>query len=354
MSKILIDAYKIKDLYSGLGQFSLNFANQLILLNPPGYDINFLIPNGTNPELIKTNSVGQLVKAGFQKRFFPFLNEKYSIWHSLYQFPSYLPNSNTIWILTIHDLNFLHEKSEQKSAYYLKRLQNNINRADHITTISNYSKDLIEKNLNLKGKTIKVIYNGIAPNDSIPAKKPGFIDNEKFFFSIGIFNKKKNFHVLLPIMKHFNDYKLILAGNADTPYGKEIQREINRLNMADRILLPGKISESDKSWLYNNCEAFLFPSLAEGFGMPAIEAMKAGKPVFLSRSTSLPEIGGDIASYFPNFDELEMSNVIKTNLNEHNKNRDYNEHQIKKHASKFCWENTINQYLELYNQIKKS
>jgi len=352
MKKILIDTYKIKDLYSGLGQFSLNFANQLIIRRPPGIEINFLIPKGANSELIKSESGIRFIKAGFQKRYFPFLNEKYSIWHSLHQFPSYFPNRNTIWILTIHDLNFLHEKSVQKSAYYLKRLQKNIDRADYITTISKYSKDLIEKNLNLKGKTIRVIYNGIAPNVSIQSKRPDFIDKEKFFFSIGIFNRKKNFHTLLPLMKHFNDYKLILAGNADTPYGKEIQREIFRLNLENKIVLPGKISESDKYWLYNNCEAFLFPSLAEGFGMPVIEAMKAGKTVFLSKYASLPEIGGDVAFYFDNFDELGMYNLIRTNLNMHNKNRDFYEHGIKNHAEKFCWDNSINEYLKLYDYIK--
>jgi glycosyltransferase involved in cell wall biosynthesis len=351
MKKVLVDIYKIKNLYSGLGQFSLNFANELIIQRPQDYEINFLIPNERSGELLKKEATIRFVKDSFRMRYFPLLNEKYHIWHSLHQFPSHYPGKDTKWILTIHDLNFLFEKSEQKAEFYLNQLQKNIDRANYITTISNYSKDLINKYLNLKGKSIQVIYNGIAPNDIVQEEKPNFIGKEKFFFSISLFNKKKNFHTLLPMMKHFSEHKLILAGDFNTPYGREIQNEITKLNLENKILLPGKISEAHKYWLYNNCEAFLFPSLAEGFGMPVVEAMKAGKAVFLSKYSALPEIGGDMAFYFDSFDELEMFKLIKSSLVSYNKNRGVYENKIKKHAGNFNWNICMNKYLELYHKI---
>lgn len=351
MKTILIDTYKIKDLYSGLGQFSLHFANQLIIQKPSDVELNFLIPQSIDQEILKRESGVHFIKAGFQNRYFPFLNKKYSIWHSLHQFPSHFPRKGTAWILTIHDLNFLYEKNERKSASYLKRLQKNVDRATCISTISNYSKKVIEENLDLKGKKIQVIYNGIPDHVSVPGKKPHFMNKEKFFFSIGIFNKKKNFHTLLPLMKYFQNYQLVLAGNADSDYGKEIVREIHRLKLEDRVILPGKISESDKYWLYDHCEAFLFPSYAEGFGIPVVEAMKAGKPVFLSTYTSLPEIGGDKAFYWNSFDEFEMSTVIKKNLDIYNSNSALHEQEIKKYAEKFSWDSCIQEYLKLYDSI---
>ncbi|NCO55592.1 MAG: glycosyltransferase family 4 protein, partial [Bacteroidetes bacterium] len=172
-------------------------------------------------------------------------------------------------------------------------------------------------------------------------------------FSIGIFKEKKNFHTLLSLMKSFEDYHLIIAGDNDTPYGKQVQKQINDLTLADRIILPGKINDNDKFWLYKNCEAFLFPSLAEGFGMPVIEAMNFGKPVFLSKFTSLPEIGGDSAFYFENFDEEYMSAFIKSKLTYYHENQTNISEQIKKHAEKFRWENCITQYIKLYNKIIK-
>lgn len=351
MKKILVDTYKTIDLHSGLGQFSLNFAKQLLSQKPTELEITFLLPKNVNPNCISQSSVVHSIKSDFQKRYFPFLNTSYTIWHSLYQLPSHFPGRNTFWILTIHDLNFLQEKNPHKANKYLKRIQKNIDRADCITTISNYSKGLIEQHLNLNGKEIHVIYNGIASNDYPTMVKPDFMGDGKFLFSIGIFNRKKNFHTLLPLMKSFENHQLILAGNHETSYGKEIMQEIKRLNLEKKVLLPGKISESDKYWLYNNCDALLFPSLAEGFGMPVIEAMKAGKPVFLSKYTSLPEIGDDAAFYFDSFEETNMVKVIQSGLDEFNRNPSFHINRIKKHAERFSWQTCMNNYLNLYKQF---
>ena len=77
--------------------------------------------------------------------------------------------------------------------------------------------------------------------------------------------------------------------------------------LEERIILPGEISDMDKYWLYKNCEAFVFPSMYEGFGLPVIEAMNFGKPVFLSTFSSLPEVGGKYALYWENFDSQLMN-----------------------------------------------
>lgn len=353
MKDILIDLYKLKNLYSGLGQFSLNFAKKIISKKNTDLQLNFLVPKGWESRLNNSESTVKFTFANFQKRFFPILNQNYTLWHSLHQFPAFLPRRNTKWILTIHDLNFLTEKDEKKASSYLKKLQNHINRADAITTISEYSKKIIEENIDTKGKSVQVIYNGIPAPSALNAKKPKFITDKKFFFAISLLTAKKNFHVLLPMMKHFEEFQLIIAGNKNTNYGKELEREIIRMNLGNQVLLPGKIDEPEKNWLYLNAEAFLFPSLAEGFGMPVIEAMKSGKPVFLSKFTSLPEIGGDLAYYFEDFEEISMANLIKEKLEEFERNKQNNSLALIKYAEKFNWESSINQYLELYYQILK-
>jgi len=155
----------------------------------------------------------------------------------------------------------------------------------------------------------------------------------------------------LSLMKYFKDYQLVIAGDNNTRYGKQIKQHIIANNLNERIILPGSIGTEEKFWLYKNCEAFLFPSLAEGFGMPAIEAMKFGKPVFLSKFTSLPEIGGDHAFYFENFDEEYMSSFIQSNLSYYNNNKISLSDQIINHAEKFNWQKSITQYLQLYYKI---
>lgn len=349
MKEILIDLYKVKNRYSGLGQFSENFAREYARSPLYGVTTDYLVPDKKLP----INSPGiRLVKAGFQKRYFPSFNKNYDLWHSLHQFPSHQPNQQTRFLLTIHDLNFLVEKGGAKRKKYLDCLQRNIHKADAITTISEYTRNLVQEHVNLRGKKIQVIYNGITTGD--PAESPPGYVQGKFFFSIGLFNRKKNFHSLLPAMKHFKDHQLILAGDHATAYGREMKVQIDQMDLGNQVVLAGKVSDPEKYWLYSNCEAFLFPSLAEGFGMPAIEAMKFGKPVFLSTFSSLPEIGDDKAFYFDKLEEDAMAGFIKEKLAAFHQDPVTFSKEVKAYAEKFNWEKCLGEYKQLYREILDS
>lgn len=350
MKDILIDIYKTKNIYTGLGQFSMNFAKEIETQHPKELAIDFFVPKNTHLTFSGKNI--NIVQPSFLKRYFPASNKNYFIWHSLQQFPSFFPRKNTIWILTIHDLNFMIEKDESKKKKYLNQLQKNVDQADYITTISYFTKKEIEKHIDIGKKEIHVIYNGVVSVNESKITKPTFVQKEKFFFSIGVFNEKKNFKVLLPLIKHFDNYQLIIAGSNDTKYGKEIKSEIEKLGLKDKVILPGTIDDSDKYWLYANCDALLFPSLAEGFGLPVIEAMYAGKPVFLSSHTSLPEIGGPLAFYFDNFNIEDMTDLIRSKLKYVNNNLENFENESKIYASKFNWRYCMSNYLKLYDKIK--
>jgi len=320
----------------------MQFAKQLAIQSPK-YNIHYL---AAKKSLISFGN-SKIIKANWQQQLLPHLGKKYDLWHSLHQFPRHLPHKATKHILTIHDLNFIIEKSPVKANKYLKRLQKNIDKADCITTISEFSKKQITKHLDLSSKPVHVIYNGVDSGVDMLAKKPSLVAETPFFCSIGIFNSKKNFEVLLPIMKKFPDIKLYLAGNNNTTYGKFIISEIQRLSLENQVILLGKISDQEKNWLYKHMSALLFPSLAEGFGMPVIEAMHHGKPVFLSKHTSLPEIGGKHAFYFSDFEPENMAKQINSGLKEYQDNPMLAE-QIANHAKQFSWQNCIKQYVTLY------
>jgi glycosyltransferase involved in cell wall biosynthesis len=345
IKRVLIDLYKTKDLYSGLGQFSINYATELVKAGSE-FDFSFLVPRNFNNETIK----GRTITASAFRRYIPDLNKGFDLWHSLDQFPSFFPNRETTQILTIHDLNFLTEKNKEKGLEYLDRLQKNLDKASVITTISNYTRKHIEENLRVKGKPIYTIYNGVRIAEG-QGVKPAFINNEPFFFSLSVFKAAKNFEVLLPVMRNFKHHKLILAGNNETAYGAAIREKITDLGLKSRVIMPGKISEEEKTWLYQNCDGFLFPSKAEGFGLPVIEAMMFGKPVFLSRYTSLPEIGGDQAFYFDSFDTEHMADIITNGIDRYKTDQPRMEKHIKDHAFKFSWNNSARNYLDLYREI---
>jgi glycosyltransferase involved in cell wall biosynthesis len=346
----LIDIYKIKDLYSGLGQFSLHLAKNLIEINN-NLDLDFLIPDKNIEGFFNKNQNVNFTKTNILLRYFPQLNKKYDFWHSTQQFPSFLPDKKSKQILTIHDLNFLYVKTPKKIKNYKKKLQKNIDRADFITSISEFTKNEILENFDLKGKNISVIYNGVNERETDNLIKPEFVDDSKFFFSVGVFKPSKNFHTLLKIMGHFEDTKLIIAGNCNTEYGNMIKEEIITYGLENRVILQGIISENEKNWLYKNCSAFLFPSIAEGFGLPVIEAMKYGKPVFLTRLGSLPEIGDKFAWYFDDFAPESMANVIKNGIAEYSKYPMIYSTNIIQHSSKFTWKKCAAEYLKLYNEV---
>ena len=94
--------------------------------------------------------------------------------------------------------------------------------------------------------------------------------------------RKKNFHVLPRILKG-NDYRLVIAGNiSSNSYCAEILEQAREWGVESRVTITGPVSEPVKQWYLQNCDAFVFPSIAEGFGLPVIEAMRYGKPIFTS------------------------------------------------------------------------
>ncbi|MNR21059.1 Glycosyl transferases group 1 [compost metagenome] len=100
-----------------------------------------------------------------------------------------------------------------------------------------------------------------------------------------------------------------------------------------------------------NCTAFLFPSIREGFGLPPIEAMSFGKPIFLSDKTSLPEIGGDVSNYWTNFDPEYMKEILFNGLTHFENNKTEIENQLKRRATSFDWKIAAAEYLKVYRGI---
>jgi glycosyltransferase involved in cell wall biosynthesis len=220
-----------------------------------------------------------------------------------------------------------------------------------LTTISHFTKKQIETQLNLGGKEVRVIPNGVKLEVFPEATRPSYLEEGPFFFSIGIFSKKKNFHVLLPLLKHFPEHRLVIAGNKSTSYGSRVVQMARELGVEDRLVLPGKVDDAGKYWLYSHCRAFLFPSKAEGFGLPVIEAMRAGAPVFISKLSALPEIGGDKAFYFSDFEEESMLSIVREGLAEWERNPQEKAEEVKEYSRRFSWERCIQLYLDLYREL---
>lgn len=351
MARILFDCERLKYPNTGLYTFCVDLGHALLNNATPEQEITAYVPLSANGVFGKHGNY--LIQKSWHKFFVPGAS-KFDIWHSSNQISRYLPPSkHTRMVLTIHDLNFLIEKKDrpQKIKKHLKQIQYRINRASVIVCISNFVANEVKSFFQLNNKPLKVIYNGSRVEDYPLFNSPRYFPNKPFLFSIGTVLPKKNFHVL-PSLLLDNDYELIIAGNLSSQeYIDTIKTEARKYDVTERVKIIGPVSDEERSWYYNNCKAFVFPSIAEGFGLPVIEAMHYGKPVFTSNHTSLPEIGADAAYYFDNFNPQHMQQILRNGLEDFG-NGDM-EKKARARAAQFSWDATAKAYLELYASLNK-
>jgi glycosyltransferase involved in cell wall biosynthesis len=154
----------------------------------------------------------------------------------------------------------------------------------------------------------------------------------------------KNPEALLALAAAWPEMRFVLCGSPSDD-AKALRQRVTLPNVEFHL----GIDDAQKAWAYGACSAFLFPSLTEGFGLPPIEAMHFGKPVFLSRLTCLPEIGGDAADYFDSFDGPAMRTVVEAGLAR--AAAPGRAEAIRAHAAQFDWDRAADGYSALYERL---
>lgn len=346
-NRVVFDCERMKYPFTGLYYYCLHLGKAL-LQQPHDEELCFFVPPSAKG--VFGDDAHYLLQHPAHKLRLPSAVGK-AVWHAAHQSTDYYPSGkkNPV-VLTVHDLNFLYDEAKRpwRKKAYLDSLQKKMDKADVITCISQFAKAEILQHLDAGGKPVEVIYNGcnIEPLDVEP---PTVLPGAPFLLAVGVCVPKKNVHVL-PALLRGNDWRLVIAGiTPDADYKKLILEEAQRHGVEERVVFTGAVSENDKQWYYRHCLAFVFPSLSEGFGLTAVEAMYFGKPVFLSARTSLPEIGGDAAYYFQSFDPDAMRETVAAGL------RHYEEaapqESIKQRAAQFSWQAAAAKYWDVYRQL---
>ena len=141
---------------------------------------------------------------------------------------------------------------------------------------------------------------------------------------------------------------LVLPGY-ETPFEDELRRGAGELGVADRVRFLGWVSDEDLEGLYGTATCFAFPSLAEGFGLPVLEAMQRGVPVACSTAGPLPEIAGDAARYFDPLDVADMARALSELLRS-DRLRQELASAGRGRARSFTWERTARETLASYER----
>jgi glycosyltransferase involved in cell wall biosynthesis len=178
--------------------------------------------------------------------------------------------------------------------------------ADHIITISEFSKQDIIKHLEVDEANISVIPPAVDHELYFPKRSKAILEkydinsDEKVILYVGAEEPRKNLPMLidalwqLKTVSHIN-FKLIKVGKSNW-HGNvraKLMLDIKDRGMEDDVIFTGYVPESELPLLYNAADIFVFPSLYEGFGMPPLEAMACGTPTIVLNSSSLPEVVGD-------------------------------------------------------------
>lgn len=344
---VLLDLAELRNPTCGFGQIVTNYAKIYSEMQDPDIQFHFLLPRGFvrdfGPNVQVTNRLGDKAHLGLPDAF---------LWHTTNQHQLRMPRGKSEkFVLTIHDLNYNSEKGWLSRMKHHYRIQKAIKRADAVTCISGFVAKQIEEEFDMHGKHVQVIYNGVEDISGQQEAKPDFATGRPFFFTIGQIRKKKNFHLLVDMMRHFPDYDLYVCGDDHFDYAREMKKHIAKLP-AHNAYLCGKVSQAEKVWLYSHCEAFVFASQGEGFGLPVIEAMQFGKPVFSSNCTCLPEICGDAAYVWSDLDPDHMAQQLQEQLPRMQQDPTYAD-RVRAHAAQFTYDKHIAQYMELYRRLVK-
>lgn len=351
MPRIIFDCERMKYPDTGLYHYCLNLGRYLEKNIQLGREeLFFFTPFWEQEWSLRRGN--HLTQNPIQKFIMPPMRG-YDIWHSTYQNTHYMPmrNRRIKVVLSIHDLNFMYDekKSPAKKAKYLRYMQGLINRADRLICISEFCKKDVMNHCDTGGKDLTVIHNGTNMLDTPGLTERSYKPKKPFLFSIGVVHRKKNYHVLLPLLQR-NALELVIAGKfEDNDYLSLLKRKSRELGVEDNLHLLGPVSEHEKAWYFNHCDAFAFPSVSEGFGLPVVEAMSCGKPLFLSDRTALPEIGGDVSFYFRDFQPDHMDEVFHIGMSRY-ANEDF-QRRIRERSLQFNWHKSARKYLEVYRSL---
>lgn len=266
-------------------------------------------------------------------------------------------------VITIHDLHFLYYPQFQDKAalrYYRGQIGKSVRHADHIFVQTEGTKSAVIQMLNVPAEKITVHLLGVNPDCKVlPTAEvqrllaPYKLPNDYLLF-VGTIEPRKNLPNLLKayalLREQYSDTpRLVLGGQP----GWHVEQELAALdtyNLRQHVTwIQGVPSEVLPS-LYNGAQMLLLPSLHEGFGMPAVEAMACGTPVVVTQNGSVPEVVGEAGLYIDPIEAEDMATTMRRLLEDSALQKQLVEKGLAR-ASTYSWQRTAQITWDVYQQL---
>lgn len=355
--------FLIKDKLEGIGWFTYETMKRLTH-NHPEHTFLFLFDREPDPEFIFGKNVKPI-------RVWPPARHPY-LWKYWFDyalpriFKRYKPDlfistdgflslkSDIPTLLVVHDLGFEHYPEHVTgiaSNFYRKYMPLYAKKATRIITVSEFSKKDIVKLYQVAPEKIDVAYNG-ANDKYIPisqneqqAVRNRYTGGKPYFLYVGSVHPRKNVKNLLLAYdalrkEHLTEHQLVIVGRMawKTDETKQI---FEQMQFKNDVVFTNHLLLSELTKVMASADAFVYPSLFEGFGIPIVEARYCGVPVITSDRSSLTEVGGPNALYF----DPERVDLIKDAMKLFLLDRENFHAKAKKDTSVrevFNWDKTVN------------
>ncbi|MEM6894847.1 MAG: glycosyltransferase family 1 protein [Bacteroidota bacterium] len=289
----------------------------------------------------------------------PFYQRKLNLDTVLFQnFGSFFPPKKGV--VYIHDLLFLDfpQFFSLKERVYLRAIKPLAKNAKQVATISASEKSRVLRHQLAHEEDVYFVHHGISSrfkpltekvSEDIARVRQKYGLPKKYVLFLGRLNVRKNIKNLLLAMKDI-DCTLVIAGESSHKTDN-LSAIIEQNNLMEKVVFTGHVDDEDLPMVYAMAKVFCFPSYAEGFGLPPLEAMSSGVPVVSSDRTSLKEVCGTGALFIDPDRPAEITEKINILLNSPSKRMEMIEKGLE-WVKKFSWERSAKQLMDIIENQK--
>jgi glycosyltransferase involved in cell wall biosynthesis len=372
---VAFDARYVNDRYHGIGRHAYNVFEALTRLDPGRRYIAYYHPGYDNTRFDMAD-----------------LRQRANVEIRPLRIPLYLPSEHVIWpavlsraradlfhspyvvlpfaarvpaVITVHDL-ILERHPEYRPRGSLQKLYGPLTRlstarANLVLTVTNATSRDIQQYYGVDGARLHVIGNGVdrifRPEEN-PARlalvRERYKLPNRFILAVGAARPQKSLETLVDAFAYLDPSvapALVIAGEVDARFADGVRDRVDTHGIAGRVVRPGFIDEADLPALYTLAEVLAFPSVAEGFGLPPLEAMACGTPVVAASSSAVSEVVGDAALTFEPGDARELATRLASAVTDPDLRAALTRRGLKR-ADAFTWERVAAATLQAYALVE--